>query len=275
MSISSNRYRRYFMPHVVLLFMCLPAYACDSRTELEQVFCQLRHDYRALPSLEDFRRNTPAVQRLLLKRPAAKEGIHLPDLDIKKSASLVRSPATSINQAATAAIKKRKLQVAADVSDEQSCELTGELILCGAEHYHLVENKLNKSLFKGSLGAENRLSFISLPGQTDAQYRSDSYRVYIESMLSIGLGASTMSYTKFVHSWQQAEQQGLSAESRFSEMFNYLKRDKKNLSIKRRYDTQLPTSFSWCQSIAQHLIVCDNRERNWVYLLAAPSPRGH
>jgi len=270
LSIFQRCYLRCSFALLVSLCVNLPVLACESRTELEAVYCQVRHDYRSLPSLEDFRRNTPAIQRLLLKRPAAQEGIDLPSLAVKATPASSESRSSAprvISRSPGVKASKRLYYVVAEEEVERECELAGELILCGEKQFQLVENQRNRVLKKGSLGTENRLKFASSFGQTDSEHWSDSYRAYIESMLSIGLGASTMSYTKFVYSWQQAEQQGLDAETRFSTMFDYLKRDKKNLSIKARYDSLLPTSFSWCQAIAHHLIVCDNRERNWVYAL--------
>ncbi|MAZ87426.1 MAG: hypothetical protein CL693_07265 [Cellvibrionaceae bacterium] len=270
LSIFHLGYSRYLFALVISLSMNHSVQACESRTELEAVYCQVRHDYRSLPSLGEFRRNSPVIQRLLLKRAAAQEGIELPDLAVTTEPvgrDLRASRPRLTNQSTVEKASERPFQLLGEAEGERECELAGELIFCGKKQFQLVENQLNRALKKGSLSSENRLKFASNSGQTDSQHWSNSYRAYIERMLSIGLGASTMSYTKFVYSWQQAEQQGLDAETRFSEMFDYLKRDKQNLSIKARYDTQLPANFGWCQSIAHHLIVCDNRERNWVYAL--------
>lgn len=74
-----------------------------------------------------------------------------------------------------------------------------------------------------------------------------------------------MSYTKFVYTWQQAQQQNQDPRQRFETMFEYLKRDKRSLSVQARYDDAQPEHLSWCQSLSQQLWVCDNRQRNWVF----------
>ncbi|MGH1370707.1 MAG: hypothetical protein ACRBBW_01640 [Cellvibrionaceae bacterium] len=132
----------------------------------------------------------------------------------------------------------------------------------------MVDNQGNQKLFAGSLGPDNQLRFPESEGTSEARYWSDSYQHYIEKMLSIGLGASTMSYTKFVYTWQESQLQGQIPQARFSAMFEYLKRDKRALAVKASYDDMTPASISWCQSLSHQLWVCDNGRRNWVYQLS-------
>lgn len=254
---------------VALLLVPMFAAACESRNELEAVYCQLKHDYAQLPSLEDFRRNSPTVQRLLLKRPARDAGIELPPSISKKTKTLSRSSAagdpteyrrTSPDIVSTPANRVKKKPI-----DNQNCHLSDNRILCGSDIYFLMLNRANHKLVKGSLNDANELSFPARSNITTARYWSDSYQHYIEKMLSIGLGASTMSYTKFVYTWQTAQKQGQNPQSRFSQMFEYLKRDKRALSVKASYDNLMPEAISWCQSLSRMLWVCDNGERNWVY----------
>ena len=53
---------------------------CQPQTEYEKLYCQIKAKDAnvALPSFEDFRRNDPQVQALLLKRPAARWGLAVP-----------------------------------------------------------------------------------------------------------------------------------------------------------------------------------------------------
>ncbi len=241
-------------------------FACEPRTELETLYCQLNHQYRQLPNLEEFRRNSPRIQRLLLKRPARESGLELPP-EISRDTSAVplgnnTKAAKKVEPLSREAIAKVSL---AQHGDNQLCRLSRRKLVCGSDVYQLMDNQLNHQLPTGSLEADNRLNFSDSGSRTTAHYWSDSYRRYIEKMLSIGLGASTMSYTKFVYTWQESQRQGQTPEVRFAAMFEYLKRDKRSLAVRARYDNLVPEAISWCQPLTHELWVCDNGERNWVY----------
>lgn len=250
----------------ILLFVPLVTAACESRNELEAIYCQLKHDYAQLPSLEDFRRNSPTVQRLLLKRPARDAGIELPASTSEKTTTLTsESDATQYRRAPAEPVSIPARRAKNLPADHQSCLLLENRIQCGSDAYLLMLNRANHQLAKGSLNDSNELSFPARSNISTARYWSDSYQHYIEKMLSIGLGASTMSYTKFVYTWETAQKQGQNPQNRFSKMFEYLKRDKRALSVKASYDDLIPEAISWCQSLSRKLWVCDNGERNWVY----------
>ncbi len=264
--------RRLVYVITALLWLApLASLACESRNELEVVFCQLKHEHTQLPSLEDFRRNSTEIQRLLLKRSARESGIELPSISSKKNETsppaeipLGRPKPDSSSMALGAQVLPPSMLDESTLND-QYCRLSHRDIVCDSEIYKLMGNQGNHKLTVGSLSAENRLSFLGLSQESNAHYWSDSYTRYIEKMLSIGLGASTMSYTKFVYTWQEAQRQGQNPEARFSKMFEYLKRDKQSLAVKANYDERLPDSISWCQSLSHSLWVCDNGQRNWVY----------
>ncbi len=272
------------------LFFLAPlvSIACEPRTELETVYCQLHHKYSQLPSLEDFRRNSTKVQRLLLRRPAQESGVKLPpksnpiaiespegekppvpksanSLALKSSSSRLSNPKALASKSSAASANSQSLSKALS---SNNCSLSRRSIVCGTEVYTLVDNQGNQKLFAGSLGPDNQLRFPESEGTSEARYWSDSYQHYIEKMLSIGLGASTMSYTKFVYTWQESQLQGQIPQARFSAMFEYLKRDKRALAVKASYDDMTPASISWCQSLSHQLWVCDNGRRNWVYQLS-------
>jgi hypothetical protein len=256
-----------------LLTAPLTAFACQSNTDLEQLYCQQRGDDKSLPSMEDFRRNSTQIQRLLLKRSAAAAGLALPpekkpsQETAGSSSRLVEAttpPTVNIRSAAPTLSSKPSLL---PLPLPTSCQLSNRTIQCASDEFHLVENQSNHSLKADSLSDSNQLVFADSQGMSETRYWSASYRLYIEKMLSIGLGASTMSYTKFVYTWQQAQQQGQNAKARFRKMFEFLKRDKRALAVQSSYDSRLPEAISWCQSLSRRLWVCDNRQRNWVYAL--------
>jgi len=257
----------------LLLTIVTTTAACESHSDLEHLYCQLKYDYKSLPSMEDFRRNSAEIQRLLLKRPAADAGLTLPPQKIKRntvsnsSSSLVDDVDTSNTNHN---IVSRKLNTTTPITQDlpaEDCKLSNRHIRCDTREFHLIENQSNSSLQVGSLDDSNQLIFSDSGGMTKTRYWSASYRLYIEKMLSIGLGASTMSYTKFVYTWRQAQQQGQNAQERFKTMFEFLKRDKRALAVRSSYDSLLPAEISWCQSLSRRLWVCDNRQRNWVYAL--------
>lgn len=244
--------------------------ACQHRTALEQVYCQLASKGVQLPSLEDFRRNPPQMQYLLLKRPAAARGIALPALAAKRKVKPeVRSEARRVTPAVQApepsAVQRQNN--AAPSPRREACQLQRDTIVCGAERYRLVLNKLNRELSPGSLGELNVLRLPAYQKQHHSlnTYLTNSYQHYIEKMMSIGLGASTMSFTKFHYTWQQSQQHGHDFSERFNLVFEYLKKDKRSMGVQPSYDDALPQKMSWCESLDARLWVCDNSDRNWVY----------
>ncbi|WP_439133271.1 hypothetical protein [Pseudomaricurvus sp.] len=244
------------------------AWSCQPQTELEEVYCQLRGKGIALPALNDFRRNDPKTQWLLLKRPAAREGISISPVSSVASAedtkAVERSPAHSEKQKKTSVSTREHL---VESLDQASCQLVGELIRCQEKTFHFVLNRPNHQLASNSLSAANRLRLPEFDSrlQSPEQYLSTSYRHYIEKMLAIGLGASTMSYSKFYYIWEDTKRQKQSFAARLETVFEFLKRDKKSLGVKPRYDQAMPEDLSWCQALSRDLWVCDNMHRNWVY----------
>ncbi|NHO67517.1 hypothetical protein G8770_18385 [Aestuariicella hydrocarbonica] len=255
---------------------CKPGQGFEPNTELEKAYCQLLGKGADLPSIRDFRRNSPAVQRLLLSRPAARVGLALPAIPNKKppspaEAKTVLAEPSNRRPQAEPQFSRDSTVVAAPAPggsvDSDSCRLFADVIRCAGDEYRLVLNLPNHRLPKGSLSAANRLQLspIGVEAPPRQQDLYGSYRHYIEKMLSIGLGGSTMSYSKFYYTWEESRAQRQNFVERLAQMFEYLKRDKQTLAVKSRYDHKLPAAISWCQPLSHDLWTCDNKHRNWVY----------
>lgn len=53
--------------------------------------------------------------------------------------------------------------------------------------------------------------------------------------------------------------------SRFTEMFELLKKEKATNAVRRRYGNEIPQSLDQCMVISTRIVVCDNITKNWVY----------
>lgn len=247
-------YRSRFIVSVIrclVLWFALAAaaWSCQSQTELEAVYCQLKGKGVVLPSLRDFRRNDPGTQKLLLQRPAAREGISLQDISVdvspkKKTPNKVgrsKTPAVSAEVRSTYTADR---PVHRDSLDPSACQLLEGVIRCQEKRFQFVLNRPNRQLTSHSLSAANRLQLpeYNTSLQSPEEYLSVSYRHYIEKMLTIGLGASTMSYSKFYYIWEDTQRQQQSFAQRLESVFEFLKRDKKTLGVKPRYDDEMPKS---------------------------------
>lgn len=243
------------------------AEAClsSAETELERLYCQVveQGGGQGLPSQSDFRRNAPQVQALLLKRPAQRLGLTLPQ------------PSTPTPAPNTSAITRQK---AAPTAPEppaspslQGCRLAGEQIRCPNRSFQLALNQPNGNLGPGVLDADNRLGLSAFNGdrsdeQAVRRYLSQAYDRYIPKMLEIGLGANTMSFTAFHNAFHTLEAGGVDFASRMEQTFQLLKQDKQTLAIQARYHQDLPRDLVQCEPVNPAVIVCDNVATNWVFV---------
>lgn len=245
------------------------------------MYCQLKGKGETLPSLEDFRRNQPRIQALLLKAPARRQGIPLPVVMPKTEVKAKRAKPeprniSSVPQPKTKPKVQSQLQPQPQskqlrLSSLSSCQLQGRLIQCPQQQFRLATNRANRYLAKGALGPENRMGLSNYQGEQQnpqalKRHLTRSYERYIEKMLSIGLGASTMSFSKFYYTHAELQQLGVDFADRFETMFNYLKKDKASMAIKDSYLDTLPPGISSCNRLKADILVCDNGEHNWVYL---------
>ncbi|WP_370979046.1 hypothetical protein [Agaribacterium sp. ZY112] len=248
---------------------------CDNQAdnELEKLYCQIitQNTKHQLPSLLDFRKNTEQMQRLLIKRDAKKLGLSLP---AKKQDSSKAKPARPQreNQSSltTNQPKSRKTEPKGEVQNTNSrrlssCRLNKAYINCATTRFTLQTNKPNSSLHNTALSAANTLLF-SNNKNSDTQYLNQSYLTYIDKMMLIGLGDSTMSYTKFHKLFTQNKQNRHQFSQRFNELYELLKKEKQSMAIRTRYNDQYPASIKQCMKVNNKLIICDNVQQNWIYI---------
>lgn len=286
---------------VHLFFICLqaslaaPGFAqsdCDeqARTELEQFYCDVRRRGQGatLPSLADFQRNSPRVQAALLKGPARRLGLSLPEITPPETATPERTTAPAAppaNRPATPAAQDTEVSVSLRPPSPESasrpveqpvdslagCQLQATAIRCRDAVYQLQTNLDNRQLASDALSESNTLGLQNFTGSHSDQqalqhYLVDSYHRYIEKMLDIGLGASTLSYTRFYYTYQEMRNQQQDFAARFETTYAYLKKDKASMAIKKRYSDELPSAISQCDPLSDRIIVCDDSNTNWVFL---------
>ncbi len=245
---------------------CLKA----AKTELEKLYCKVVSEGQGdgLPSPTDFKRNDPGVQALLLRRPAGRLGLELPETD--GTSATPRQPEASLEPVP----KPRPQEPESDPQPAgrlADCRLEGQRITCPRGRFALLENLPNSELADGVLGPDNRLGLSSFEGGRDnaeavRRYLSDAYDQYILKMVDIGLGANTMSFTAFHNAFHTLEDAGVDFAGRMEQTFSLLKQDKKTLGVKARYHDELPQDLSLCTVINADIIVCDNVGTNWVFV---------
>ena len=254
----------------------------SASTELERLHCQVvaQGGGQGLPSQADFRRNDPKVQALLLRRPAQRLGLTMPEASSGQGQT---KPAAS--EATTRAPEPRPVAVESkpDPASEPvapadarsdwlaECRLRGERIACRDRQFELALNRPNGELAPGVLTAQNRLDLPPFNGdrtndQQVRRYLSTAYDRYIPKMLSIGLGANTMSFTAFHNAFHPRESGGVDFAERMEQTFELLKQDKKTLAVQARYHEQLPEDLALCEPVGAVIIVCDNVATNWVFV---------
>ena len=278
-----------------MLVWPLPVVANDAclkaaKTELERDYCKIVSggEGAGLPSFEDFRRNDPLVQSLLLKRPAERLGLKLPNARRPPAAPpevapprTTPAPAPNTTQPVSAARPAQRSlasdeQPSVDTSDRiamDDCRFTGQgdVITCSNSRYVLAANKQNKSLGPGALADANQMNLPPYRGARSdndsvIRYLSEAYAVYIQKMLEIGLGAATLSFTEFHQAFHTTEAAGIDFAGRSEETFQLLKADRKTMGIQSRLHDKLPPGMGACMEISRDIIVCDNVGTNWVYV---------
>jgi hypothetical protein len=187
-------------------------------TELEKIYCQIKAKGKGpnLPDFQEFRRNPPSTQALLLKQPARKLGIDLPDTSPTARSALASTPVIESQQVVTepekitvraateekSALQKNIRSNSPSMQLQLQCRLNNDLIVCGASQYELQINLTNKHLSSETFSSDNKLLLPSRQGSafasaSDHYYLSQTYIFYIEKMIELGLADATMSFTKY------------------------------------------------------------------------------
>lgn len=266
------RKRVLVVSFMLLLGVMQDVFACgDSAvTELEKLYCQVKAkgEGAGLPRFDDFRRNPPQTQQLLLKRPVKRAGLVMP----KMVGSKVIAPKIATNKPNNARSSVPiNTQVLASI---KHCNLEVTGIQCGQIRYGLLDNQANKKLVGNALGTENQLQLPPVPDYTSNlelhHYLQRAYAQYLHKMQMIGLAGATLSYSKFYYIFDEVSQQQQDFVQRFADMYTYLKKDKSTIAVVRAHKNKPLPKLASCEPIegqGLHFIVCDKKGANWVYQL--------
>tara|TARA_R100001440_G_scaffold12432_7_gene22000 strand:- start:18441 stop:19238 length:798 start_codon:yes stop_codon:yes gene_type:complete len=248
---------------------------CQPQTEYEKLYCQIKAKDAnvALPSFEDFRRNDPQVQALLLKRPAARWGLAVPSPKVAPRPENSAAPKASAQVTPPAIEPPSRKSPAFGNTGLGECILQGDSIRCPGRQFELVSNQPNRALPNGVLSEENKLGLPSFTGDLKDEvsvrrYLSTAYDRYIVKMLEIGLGGATMSFTRFYNGFWRHQSQGVDYAQRMESTYHYLKQDKKTLAVKARLHSKLPANLDNCSAVNGDILVCDDVATSWVFVRA-------
>jgi hypothetical protein len=253
---------------------------CQGQTLLEVSYCSLvARGASGLPPLYEFRKNTPDTQYLLLKRPAAKYAVVLPvptrkakPAAIKPIEPALANPTTppSSTKIPASTHSRSAIPVPVKVSSNQSiagCRLANEIISCGNQRFALQWNKPKNALKPEALGPGNQLIFPPEPKNPAAQndYLLDCFVLYVQKMLVLGLGNTTLTFDKFAAIYAAAKTERFDFAGRFERMYHFLKEERKTLQPPKGFGHQIPTQLDECQPIDDTLWSCQTAEQHWIF----------
>lgn len=259
----------------------------EAKAPLEKAYCEIlkKSPSTTLPPFHSFRRNPESTQRLLLTSPARKAGVTLPESKkasnnefksnakpaFKNEGNGVTPEAAGAKPRPSASQKKGGSNKGESKKSEHhqqlsACTLADDKISCPQGNYFLTINIPLRRLDPRVLSDQNMFVFRpKYENENELQYLSNIYPYYLEKMLLIGLGDSTISFTKFNAIYQDANKQGENFRQRFSQMYEMLKQERQSMATKKRYRENYPESMAQCMRVSNEIISCDNIDQNWVY----------
>lgn len=247
---------------------------CQGQTPLEMSYCTLvARGVGGLPALYEFRKNSPETQYLLLKRPAAKFGVTLPPPAVKAKPAAVlpaspalsaRAPNTPASTPAATPLVRSKIP---NLQSTQGCQLVSETISCGGQRFALQWNKPKNALQPEALAASNQLIFPPEPKNSSVQsdYLLTCYALYVHKMLLLGLGNTTLNFSKFAAIYSAAKSEGFDFAARFERMYHFLKEERKTLQPPKGFGHRTPEHLDDCAPINDSLWSCQTAEQHWIY----------
>ena len=246
-----------------------------AQTYYETLYCEIASSGRRskLPNFTDFQKNSEITQALLLKphAQALRIPISLPSrsarvleppqsvrLDEPKVVEISRGPQTSPEQ---------RLEI--ETNEASQCTYDKSSIHCGGITLKQVTNMQNNALHRDALSRHNTLMLPvikSSPQDDNFEFHlTEAYLVYLDKMMSIGLGGVTMTYSKFYFLYLDLLRRKVDFNQRFSTMFEFLKKDKRSLGVSSR-SVQLPTlSDKQCSRARSSLFICELSGRNYLF----------
>jgi len=149
------------------------------------------------------------------------------------------------------------------------CSFQQLTIQCANGRYQLIGNKTNQQLPANALADDQKLSLPTYMGAADDtaaldDYLAKAYDRYLGGMTAIGLGASTMSYTKFANLYQYIVGQHLNFADRFETMYQFLKKDKAEIGVSTKLSIAEGFTLQSCNEL-ENFIACDYQKINYVF----------
>ncbi|MFT7559666.1 MAG: hypothetical protein ACI93R_001579 [Flavobacteriales bacterium] len=240
-------------------------------TPLIRLYCEIQEQNPAeeLPSLSDFRKNSEKIQSILLKHPARRLGLKVPTPDNSHSVN-PKSKSKSKSKSSKYTISTAKTNTQVMPKQNINCDLHEERLICGDIHFNLQKNLTLNQLPPNALSKNNQLNLpkktiARFNNRSDHAYLSELYPRYIHKMLDIGLGDSTVSFTKFFALYQQSIKNGNDFSERSNNMFRKLQQERLSNGIRARYKNNYPMKIEQCMRLDNDIFVCDNKQQNWVY----------
>ena len=242
----------------------------QAETYYEQVYCEIKNKGKgkSLPLFIDFKKNNEITQALLIKRDASSLNIVIKMPKRNKQDVQLKSLKFKNTKNSDLSLNKR---IQSDSNTPKPCSFNIKEINCIGANFYLVGNKENSELSQDALSADNKiaLSTFSNEGEHPTRlnnYLYENYIRYIQKMLEIGLGGVTMSYTKFAYLFKDLLQKNVDFADRFEIMFQFLKKDKRQLAVNKQLSLPSTLTIDNCYVLTSEIYVCDNRFRNYVYL---------
>ncbi|MFO1370063.1 MAG: hypothetical protein U1F46_13800 [Marinagarivorans sp.] len=246
--------------------------SCKGQTPMELSYCTLiARGATGLPALYEFRKNSPATQYLLLKRPAAKFAVVLPAPAAKaKPIELTptpEAPQTEQTQPARAHPPSKITSTLTTTGAPSGCQLANETISCGNQRFRLQWNKPKAALTPEALAPGNQLVFPPEPKDPADQkdYLVNCFALYVQKMLLLGLGNTTLSFDKFAAIYATARAERFDFAARFESMYHFLKEERKTLQPPKGFGHSVPARIDDCQPINDSLWSCQTAEQHWVF----------
>ncbi|MCB1616352.1 MAG: hypothetical protein KDI30_10095 [Pseudomonadales bacterium] len=264
----------------------------DPSSQYELVFCELKNrgKFPLAPALEEFRKNPPDMQYLLLKRHAQRNRLKIeaPTQDDKNHTTggavysrqderqdEVLLPPVETGDSETDS-RPASVHIEAGGTDKalpmkQVCKKNAGNLFCDNRLFRLQGNRRNASLEAGVLDDDFRMDLprYSPVYPSVADYLGVAYLRYIERMHAIGLSGATLSYSKFAGIFVVSQKDHSDFVARFETMFRFLKIDKKTMGVREAITMENDFSVQNCSMLSDRFVVCDSGKANYVFMAEA------
>ena len=227
----------------------------------EETYCLVKAKGKGkhLPNFQDFKKSTPSTQWLLLKKHARVLNLDLPPVKPTptKPSRKTRQAAPTLQKASKPSPSKTTVE-----NNLVQCRLEKLTIQCGGNIYSLAQNSRRSLALM-----EKQVKYFDseLISNSPDEFMQLTYPIYINNMLAIGLGDSSMSFTKFNTIFSEYRKNQSRFAERFNNMFRLLIKEKQSIGSQARYSHSLPKSIEQCWRLNHDILICDNVSQNWIY----------